>query len=77
MGVMHKIESGIPLKSWKPRQRYPFPRMEVGDSFLLKSEDNLASVRSAACLYGKRHSTKFAVRCDDPVKDTHRCWRIA
>jgi len=59
----YKIEKGVPL----PKGRYPFPTMEVGDSF--EFSDSLSSVRSAASYWGRTHGQKFTAR-------KNRCWRV-
>lgn len=66
------IDHDVPLT--KPRhgkQVYPFPDMEVGDSF----ETDMASVSSAATNWGKNNNAVFTVRKLDDGK--YRCWRIA
>ena len=45
------------------RDKYPFARMEVGDSFLIINPDWVKNLRSAAHMYAKRHpGVKFTVR---------------
>lgn len=68
------IEKGIPKPIAHGSQLFPFPDMEVGDSFAFPSTlDN--RVRTAACNWGKTHGgKKFSVR---KYGNGHRCWRIA
>jgi hypothetical protein len=65
------IESGVPLPPKAPREKqasYPFPLMDIGDSFAYRvGEHNRVS--SAACLYGKRNGKRFAIR-------GARVWRV-
>jgi len=76
-----KIESGIP--SPKPAtvgrpSKYPFRKMEIGDSFL--TEGTLASSRGcpaygAAKVFGSRNNMKFVGKAQGD--GTVRIWRIA
>ena len=68
---MFKIEKSVPLT--KGRNSYPFPQMEIGDSFALPSELRI-SVSNAATAWGKVNGRKFTVQRDG---DQHRCWRVA
>lgn len=55
--------------------RYPFSKMEVGDSFTL-GESYYKRVRSAASTFSKRHPEyKFVARMDDSG-ETFRIWRV-
>jgi hypothetical protein len=66
-----RVEKGIPVPKVIAHQVYPFPIMEVGDSF---SIDSNTKVRAAASLFGKRHGSKFATRRDG---NGYRVWRVA
>lgn len=70
-----RIEKGveIPKRSGDATRKYPFPQMEVGDSFAVPSGRHLA-VSTAATNYGNKYQMKFSVRA---VDGGHRCWRIA
>jgi hypothetical protein len=79
-----EIEKNIPIPDAnpRPRRKYPFPDMEIGDSFHLQSQPRssakiAARMRHAACTYAKRHNRpelKFSIhRTTSGV----RCWRIA
>ena len=64
-----KIDKGVPMPS---RMKYPFEEMEVGDSFLVLS-DNRTSVST---LVGRhQNGKKFSLR--KMTDGTYRCWRIA
>jgi len=74
-----KIEKGIPVppkKQSKKKQvrheKYPFSKMEIGDSFL--SKEPQARVNSSAYVFGKKTGMKFKIRS---VGKGCRCWRIA
>jgi len=76
---MFEIEKNIPLKSPRHKEnhyRYPFLKMEIGDSFFVtcKTEEKrltFSRVYSAAKHYQDK---KFATRS---IEDGIRCWRIA
>lgn len=80
-----KIDKGLPMPNIsKGRPRiYPFPEMEVGDSFAVPITDdaslgnnaNTSLLRSAATAYSRKHDVKFSVTFDRSKKVT-RCWRI-
>ena len=83
------IEKNVPLP--KPRMRsgvtaYPFPQMEVGDSFAMPRERGYTLTGSdktqntlSACArnYAKKHNpnARFSVRLID--ENTVRVWRVA
>lgn len=76
-----KIESGIPLPDQWGRGRpckYPFPDMEVGDSFFCEwshSKTVQFNVYTAAQEYARRHRPmKFSGRI---VEGGIRIWRVA
>lgn len=74
------IEKNIPipphneagrLKGTEARRKYPFPTMEVGDSFVSESK----CVRMAACAYARsRPGLKFVSR---QQAGGYRIWRVA
>ena len=59
-----KIEANIPLPGGVDhRERYPFPDMLVGDSFLVLDATWIKNLRSAAYMYSRRHpGTRFTCR---------------
>lgn len=69
-----KIEKGVPI----PRKglKYPWPEMEVGDSFAffpnLKPVSAYAATHNASKAYAPR---KFEARRD--ADGNMRCWRVA
>ncbi len=63
-----KVESGIPLF-----ERYPFARMNVGDSFLIPPGKSRQTVSISAHRYGKKHGMKFVTR---KTPEGYRCWRV-
>ena len=68
-----EIETDVPCPTVFGRPRiYPFPYMNVGDSFRV-SDERAILCRYAASQFGKRNNKKFAVR-----KREHgfRCWRV-
>lgn len=84
-----EIEKGIPVPTVeKTSKRWPFVKMEAGDSFAItepeyeditQEEDDLilkrlrGALTSSANSYGRRHNKKFAVRRVGPR--SFRCWR--
>ena len=64
-----EIDHDVP----RPSRKYPFDKMEPGDSFLLNGEQFTAKVRSSANKYGRLHNCKFSIRM---TPDGYRCWRI-
>lgn len=67
---LFKIEMGIPMPP--PKQKYPFHKMDVGDSFRIPPEYK-KRVGAAAVMYSRGRDVKFALR------DTRleiRLWRI-
>lgn len=60
-----EIERGVPIPDIKrhSRRKYPFYRMEVGESVLIEGDDNVVrKASSAAMIYGKRNDKKFTSR---------------
>ena len=62
-----KIEKGIEVPQY--RAKYPFKKMEVGDSFFSETD-----ACSSAYMYGKRNGKRFLIRKEG---DGFRVWRIA
>ncbi len=69
-----RIEKDIPLAHRVTTSKYPFPQMQVGDSFY--TDLKATSLRSLATHYAKRENgtVKFAVRIEG---DGSRVWRVA
>lgn len=56
--------------------KYPFDKMEIGQSFALPAATGLR-VREAAVVYGKRHGMKFASRTlTEGGEKVLRIWRV-
>ncbi len=70
------IEKGVPLSDARKttRLKYPFPDMEIGDSFCVPG-DRRNTLSVAASLYGKRNGLKFTVSCQGDGRV--RCWRVS
>ena len=73
MSDQFDIESDIPIPEGSARQKYPFSRMKVGDSFAFDKKF-LNSVRNNSQSWAKRHSGRYA--CRQVGTDVWRCWRI-
>ena len=79
----YEVEKGIEIpksKKGKGVTKYPFSKMEIGDSFLIpKTDKNSSSIQSivlAACgLYRKRKNNNFKITTRIVDGDI-RAWRI-
>jgi hypothetical protein len=60
------IDKGVPIPN-----RFPFSKMEVGDSFVITTKRHTAYV--AARRYGDKRGMKFITR--QMPDGTIRCWR--
>ncbi len=67
--MKYKIEKNIPIKGTKRPSKYPFDKMQVGDSFLVDNE-KAGSIRSLIYRVGGK---KFRTRS---VKGGIRVWRV-
>jgi len=85
--MIYDIEKGqkIPNINYRSRRKYPFEKMNIGDSFfvplgdLSHSKDPLNVVSGAASAYGRRKGKKFTTRTmkdNDNVAVGFRVWRI-
>ena len=72
---MYEIEKDVPTPTGAQRTaKYPFGKMEVGDSVFVPSEKRLSGIHSCATYYGLRHPPKkFTTR---KVEGGYRIWRI-
>jgi hypothetical protein len=70
---MLEIEKGVPFAAPNYASKWPFAKMEVGDSFLVPLELKSKCVNSAS-QFGGRNNMKFSIR---KTPDGYRCWRIA
>ena len=85
---MFKIDKNIPLPPHKraggktPKGKYPFRKMQIGDSFLYpEPENNRAErLRIGALIINSARSSGIATKkmkfTTRRVKDGIRCWRI-
>ena len=72
--MSYKIEKNISIaEALTSRNKYPFPKMKVGDSFFVEDIMDKHVVRAAAYSYGKYHGKKFRTRT---VDGGVRVWRI-
>jgi len=73
-----EIEKNVPMPKESPNKGrpriYPFPEMEVGDSFVVEIED-CKLLRSAATAYSRKYGGTFTVRTDRKTQEV-RCWRM-
>lgn len=78
---MYPIEKNVAIPTIERPNRktgaykYPFAKMEVGDSFFvpINREKEMKSVASSCSLYGKKFSRRFTART---VHGGVRVWRI-
>jgi len=75
---MIQIEKDVPItdgrgvgKSVGRPMKYPWPSMQVGDSF--KADVAPDVLRASASKYGRSHGVKFVVRVDG---EGSRAWRV-
>ena len=74
------IEKGIPCPPKATRseykRKYPFPEMDVGDSFSIDGDPRVCErkLSAAASGYGSRNGWTFRVRVTEAGA---RCWRTA
>lgn len=68
-----EIEPDVPIPEGTTKQKYPFSRMNVGDSFVFEKEQ-LTALRNSSASWAKRHGGKFV--CRQVGTDVWRCWRI-
>jgi hypothetical protein len=62
-----------PTQHYRTLKKYPWPTMEVGDSFLFPSTTSADTAYTVARAQS-RDGKKFIVRTTD---DGRRCWRVA
>jgi len=70
--IEYKIEKNIEKKKTSC-QKYPFDKMEVGDSFEFNKQER-TEIATAAAQYAKRNGVKFSSKKQDEGKV--RIWRI-
>jgi len=69
---MYKIEKNVEFNHVQGCAKYPFPEMEIDDSFYVEIED-LVKARAAAGAWGKAHGRKFS---GQRHREGGRIWRI-
>jgi hypothetical protein len=62
------IDKGVPLPL-----KFPFDKMEVGDSFAIPQDVKRPTIAVYARRYGDKHNMKFVTR--KMPDGTIRCWR--
>lgn len=67
------VESNVPLTPRPLHSKYPWPLMEIGDSFLVPGV-TISHIASLAHRAAKRLNVKFTCRT---MKNGIRVWRIA
>lgn len=77
MNSQFTISSDVPPP--QPQGKYPFAQMQVGQHLAMpcvtrQDSYQVATVRSAAQAYGKRHGVKWQSKRKDGV---WRLWRVA
>jgi hypothetical protein len=71
--IAFKVDTGIPVPEGN-YGRYPFPVMNIGDSFSF-NKDMLKRLRCAAHAYAQRHNgVRFVFR--QISEDEWRCWKV-
>ena len=71
----YEIEKDVPIPPRITRMpKYPFRKMEVGDSFVLPKDD-VKNARSSAYQLHLRTGRKFVIRLNR-TNGEYRCWRI-
>lgn len=69
-----KIDKGVPIPTsrWSgAKRKYPFPDMEIGDSFFTDTKQE--TVGSSVATYAKFNNKKFTTRSENGGT---RVWRI-
>ena len=77
-----KIEKGVEMPRTNfgrggsgSASKYPFAKMEVGDSFQFEcNDDDYNRIRSAAYMHKRKRGYIFAFR--KIAEGSYRCWRI-
>lgn len=70
----YEIEQNVALPKGKDSfyYKYPFRKMQVGDSFSVL-ETEVTTVRGSAYAFASRNKVKLSIR---KTKDGYRCWRL-
>jgi len=73
---MYEIEQGFDMPKGNGkngRKKYPFPDMDIGDSFFV-SADKYQNARNAASGHSKKFGKVFSFR---KTEKGARCWRMS
>lgn len=72
----YKIEKNVPVPStlYTKTPKWPFREMEIGDSFVVPSNE-VKNARSSAYQLHIRTGMKFIIRLNR-TNGEYRCWRI-
>lgn len=73
---MYKIEKNIPIGKVEGRTKYPFARMEVGDSFFAKGDKKKVNSVTVAAATFKKNNAGYNFTCRTNNEGV-RVWRIA
>lgn len=73
---MTKIEKGVPLQNHQSKKKYPFAKMQIGDSFFFEELPEVESAQNAGKGYANRHNPGFKMT-RRKVEGGYRLWRIA
>jgi len=69
------IDTHVPLPVVNTRQKYPFAKMQVGDSFAVADERGARNARAAAGMFARRNEgTAFTCR---KTEGGWRLWRVS
>lgn len=73
-----EIEKGVPAPGsdgFPNRSKYPFGKMDAGESIVVKGDEKtLRRASEAATMYGRRNGKIFTCRTIE--KGTMRIWRV-
>jgi hypothetical protein len=67
-----KIDKNVPIPENSGRNKYPWVKLEVGDSFVCPKDISSAAFQSSGRQWAKRNKVKFVFRNTD---EGCRVWR--
>jgi hypothetical protein len=68
-----KIDKNIKIPKGRTGSKYPFDKMEVGDSFLYPIGSTRNQARCSAYTHSTKGLRKFVIR---QTEEGLRCWRV-
>ena len=68
-----ELESGVPIPA---KKRYPFDKMNVGDSVYFDTLREVENAASAAYSYGRSRQNGFRVMRQKMPEGGYRLWRV-